>query len=417
MSDVTFRGAVSTDVAQLIDLECRAFDRDTPDSRAHKQRELQHELPDYVVLAKDSRLIATARIQRHPLRVGKCVVLKGDVGHVAVAPELHGQGYGTALMQQLIPHMHEQGFHLSRLGGLMKFYARFGYEPFLRRYVNIPVPCLSSDLKGQDWRELLDLREPPAQVRPLDPVADHAAVHALRYDFDRGRSGQMVMPQEAGPPPASTAPPPLTWVYDDGRVRGYLRGAYALAVAGDTVPSYRVDELAFDPACPQAVGALVKTFMLAAQDRAPTTLTWCRLPFDEALFAALTAAGIAFDVVEMRQSLDGNMVQVINLPETLRAILPELSDRLAGVPHWEGTVRLILPNQQATLEVRGGEIGVTDAASADLVVEASQADFIKWLFGIVGFAESPQAQALPPAQRLVLSLLFPRLPCASGPWG
>ena len=43
--------------------------------------------------------------------------------------------------------------------------------------------------------------------------------------------------------------------------------------------------------------------------------------------------------------------------------------------------------------------------------------FLFMVTGIVGFAESPQAQLLPPRQRLVMNLLFPRLPCASGPWG
>ena len=415
----TFRPAVEADIPSIVDIECRAFSRDTPESRAHKQRELQHELADYVALTDGPQIVAVARIQPHWLRVGCCQVLKGDVGHVAVPPELHGQGFGTTLMQRIIPHMRDHGFHLSRLGGLMKFYSRFGYEPFIRRYVHILVPHLDTPLKGQSWREMLDLPDAPLpHVRPYHPARDRDAVHRLRYAFDATRSGQIaIAPEPSGPATGEPDPSGLRWVYDDGQIRGFLQGAYALVNAGDPGPSYRLDELIFDYSCPQAVPDLVKTYLQRAQDEAPTKLT-CRLPYDEALFNALSEANIACEVVEWRTANDGNMMLVVNLEGTLEAILPELQERLGGLPQlpWEGNVRFVLPAGEAILEVRGGEVGLTDSA-ADVVIRASQADFIKWLFGIVGFAESPQAQALTPPQRLVLNLLFPRLPCASGPWG
>jgi hypothetical protein len=201
-------------------------------------------------------------------------------------------------------------------------------------------------------------------------------------------------------------------------VQGYLRGALGLVHAGDAAPSYRLDELVFDAGCPEAVEALVKTLMQRAQDRAPTTLS-ARLPYDETLFAALTAANIAFEVVEMHPAADGNMMRVLNLPETLRAVEAELSDRLQAWPQlpWEGRVKLVLPDAAATLRVGPEGTRVTPDEASGLTITASQAEFLKWLFGIAGFAEFPQARALPPAPRLLLGALFPRLPCASGPWG
>ena len=153
-----------------------------------------------------------------------------------------------------------------------------------------------------------------------------------------------------------------------------------------------------------------------AQDRAPTTLV-CRLPYDEPLFIALTAAGLPFETVEMHTAADGNMMQVVNLPGTLAAIAPELTDRLDGVAPWQGRVRFVLPGQVATLEVKADTVRLTDDVSLDVELVASQADFIQWLLGIVSFTESPQAAALTVAQRLTLGLLFPRCACASGPWG
>jgi predicted N-acetyltransferase YhbS len=447
------RLATRDDIPAIVDIECRAFGRESADHRQRVERKLEQEWPEYVVLEEDGQTVASAHVARHRLRVGSCSVLKGDVGHVAVPPELQGRGYGTTLMQKLIPHMAANGFHVSRLGGLMKFYARFGYEPFPRRYVHIPVPRFEESLKGQNWGDLLHLSpELASRVRPYHPARDHAAVHRLRCRFDATRSGQRVegqgrmvngqwlmvdedersaghqpstlnhgsavTPSILNPQPSTLGPTGLAWVYEEGPLRGFLRGALALVHAGDAAPSYRLDELVFDEVCPEAAGALVKRLMQRAQDRAPTRLS-CRLPYDETVFAALTAAGIAFEVVELHPAADGNMMRVVNLPETLRAVEVELSDRLKPLLQlpWEGTVTLVLPEETAALRIGSGGVQVTSDHDAGLTVTASQADFLKWLFGIAGFAEFPQAGKLAPGLRLVLACLFPRLPCASGPWG
>jgi len=418
MSDLTLRPAAEADIPTLVDIEVRAFNRDDEAHRQQVGQEVHHGLGHYVVLLRGDETVGCARIGRDWLRVGSCQVLKGDVGHVAIRPELHGQGLGTEMMQRVITHMREHGFHLSRLGGLMKFYARFGYEPFIRRYVHIPAPRLDDNMKGEIWRDRLGVPDPNATfVRPYHPTLDHEAVHRLRYRFSARRSGQIVMnPEPSSPGGGEPDPDGLLFVYDDGEVRGWLQGGLGLVHAGETEPSYRIDDFACDRACPEAVGALVKALIERAQDRAPTTLV-CRLPYDEDLFIALNAANLPFEAVEMRTAVDGNMMQVVNLSATLAVVAPELSERLEGTPTWQGRIRFVLPGQMATLEVSPDAVHVVDDASLDLEIRASQADFIKWLFGIVGFAESSQAAALTPAQRQMLSLLFPRCPCASGPWG
>ena len=340
---------------------------------------------------------------------------------MAVAPELQGRGYGTRLMQALVPHMREQGFHLSRLGGLMAFYSRFGYEPFLRRYVQIPVQPILSELKGQRWGDLLMIPDDLSHnVHFYDPSRHQAGVYRLRRESEAGRSGQLAVPDT--PPPPSTAGPNLSaleWTYEqDGVVRGYLRGSFDLVNAGDAAPAFGLGELLYDHACPEAAGVLVKTLMWRAAHIAPTRIH-CRLPYDERLFRALTDAGIAYEVVEMRQSLDGNMMRVVGLRETLEAVTPELGARLrqAGLPLWKGAVSLRLPGEQAALEIGEGEVRLAEVSPAT-EVRCSQADFIRFLLGIVGFGEHPWLSAeLTPAQRLTLGVLFPRLPCASGPWG
>jgi GNAT superfamily N-acetyltransferase len=432
----TFRPAVEGDIPALADTECRAFGRDDPGSREYKCLELERELAEYVVLLDDQSptgvsgvpegrptggsrvpepdLVACARIRRDWLWVGASRVSKGDVGHVAVLPEAQGRGYGTTLMQRVIPHLRDSGFHISRLGGLMKFYTRFGYEPFPRRYVQIPVQPLDYDLKGCRWADLHAIPDAIADnLKYYNPSRHALAVHDLRLRFGRHRSGSPVL-DETPPPPTTDGVnlKGLDWVYEvQGKVVGFLRGGHGLVNADDTAPSFRLDDFAYDCEHPEAVEALVKTLMWRAIHEAPTVIS-CRLPYDERLFNALTAAGIAFDVVEMRQSVDGNMMQVVDLPGTLEAIRPELLRRLenARTPLWRGRVRFQLPGQRGVLELGGQE---------EAVVRCNHADFIKLLFGIVGFGEEmPHLSAeLTAEQRLTLGVLFPRTACASGAWG
>lgn len=417
-----FRPATAADIPAITDIECRAFGRDTRESREFKQRELQHELPDYVVLADAGQLVASARIQRHWLQVGQCAVLKGDVGHVAVTPEAQGRGYGTTLMQHIIPKMRENGFHLSRLGGLMKFYRRFGYEPFLRRYVHLTVQPFDADMKGSPWGEYWALTAEEQQaVRRYDPSLDALAVHELRQCFNGGRCGHLLLSDRPpGPTTAGPSPDGYDFVYEhQGKVMAFLRGALGLVNAGDPAPSYRLDDLWADYDHPEAVGPLVKRLAAEANKIAPTMIS-CRLPYDEWLVGALTDARIQFELSEWHQSVDGNMMRVVNLPGCLQACLPELNARLqeAGTPLWQGRVKLRLPEEEAVLVFGDGEVAVEESGDTEVTLQPTQADFIKWLLGIVGFGESWHvSQPLTGPQRLALSVLFPRRPCASGVWG
>ena len=327
------------EAAAIADLLMGAFClEDKPEKLASVRRMAEAGYANFLVLEHDGGIAAVVRVQRHPLQIGRCTVLKGEVGHVAVRPELQGKGYGTRLMKGAVEHMRRSGLHLSRLGGLMRFYSRFGYEPFLRRFIHIPVAPMDSEMKGKTWSQLCAI--PPglaARVRRYDPSRDHTAVHALLRSYELGRPGAHVRPQNPGPAPtAGPDPEGLRFVYEeDGKVHGYLAGALGLVHAGDPEPSYRIDTYAESGSASSTCGALVKTLVREAAKIAPTVIS-ARLPYDERLFESLTNAGIAFDIVEMHQSLDGNMMQVLNLPRLLKAMAPELSDRLgaAGLCPW-----------------------------------------------------------------------------------
>ena len=245
-------------------------------------------------------------------------------------------------------------------------------------------------------------------------------MYALRQAYNEGRPGGPILREPGSAPSAGPNPNKPVFVYEeDGALRGYLKGSRRKVHDGDAEPSYRLDDFAMDFDYPKACEALFKTFIWEAAGTTPTVIR-ARLPYDERLFTAINDAGIAFEVAEMRQATDGNMMRVLNLPALLEVIAPELSARLAdaGACLWQGRVHIVLPGQQAWLEVAEKSVYAVHDGPVDMVVKTTHTTFLKWVFGISGFSEfSPSFSALTSAQRLLLSVLFPRLPCASGSCG
>ncbi|NPV48115.1 MAG: GNAT family N-acetyltransferase [Armatimonadetes bacterium] len=415
------RRAISDDIPTIAEIGYEAFKvYGRPDIREHSQHIAESSWSFFYMMEDEVGPVAQAMVLPHTIQVGKCTILKADVGHVAVRPERQGEGLGSHLMEELMRLLPGEGFHCTRLGGLMKFYRRFGYEPFPRRYVQFEVQPLDAELRGVRWAEKLGLSpELQARVRPYDPHGDHAAVGELLSQYNAGRPGRLVE-SRGTPAPEGTAPDPLTLVYEvEGVIRGYLQGNLGPVHAGQP-PTYQVIDFALDYGYPEAGEALLKTFLRQAATVAPTTVT-CRLPYEERLFDLLNAATLQFDVLEMRGGFDGNMMQVLDLAGMLQAIAPELSARLqaAGCCPWEGTLGLRIPRHEATLNICADTVTAGPAVlPGSPVIEITHATVLKWVLGLCGAAEFPHLmEHLAGPQRIVLSILFPRLPAASGVWG
>ncbi len=294
-----------------------------PNGSEAARRMSQNDFASFLLIEEHGQALGVVHIGRHRLQIGRSAIIKGDVGHVAVLPHLQSRGYGTMLMQNTVRFMQENGFHVTRLGGLMHFYSRFGYEPFPRRYINIPVAPMDSVIKGIKWSDIRAIPEElSARVRRYHPAKDYASVHALRRAYNEGRPGSFIIGEPGPAPSAGPDPNRLEFVYEeDGALRGHLKGSLGKVHARDTELSYCLNDFAMDFDYPKACEALFKAFIWEAARIAPTIIS-ARLPYDERLFSAINEADIAFEVAEMHQAADGNMMQVLNLPALLEAIAP-----------------------------------------------------------------------------------------------
>ena len=94
------------------------------------KRLVTEEPENWRVLLLNNQIIGAVHIGRDKLRIGRSTILKGDVGEVSILPKYQGEGYGTELMRDTVAWMRRKRYDISRLGGLARFYSRFGYIRF-----------------------------------------------------------------------------------------------------------------------------------------------------------------------------------------------------------------------------------------------------------------------------------------------
>jgi predicted N-acetyltransferase YhbS len=427
-----FRQATAADSDVLLDLTSRAFGRasGSEDWLAWKRR-LPADAPHFRLLMADGRPAGAARILREPLQVGRCAIIKGDVGHVCVDPDFQARGLGTALMKHCVEWMRENDFDISRLGGLTRFYSRFGWEPFPRRYVELPIEAVGVGASRITPDRYLVLSPKLAsRVRCFNPASDGEARAYLKWRFNDGRTGAMAFPRPASgqevkktadPPPPQAGADSLQFVYErEGRLYGYLFAAEFPKDHSDFEAQVTVNDVAFDLDEAEAVEALLKHIMIVGYQRGAARVT-TRLPSDPHLFEIMRRARITFKVVELQGSAASNMIQIIGLHSLLRKIIPELNDRLrrTQAPGAHGVLGISAKEQRAQLLARGPEVTITDGQRPNAEIATDHATLVKWVLGVQSFAELPPREATgsTPAWANLLATIFPREATASGPWG
>lgn len=129
MGKLTFRRMTQDDADAVAELELKCFAM--PWSRADFFREVQNELAEYVVGELDKKIVAYA---------GAWISFEqAEVMHVAVEPELRGQGVGTILFGELIKAVKERGAKSITLEvrpsntAAIKLYESFGLHSVGRR--------------------------------------------------------------------------------------------------------------------------------------------------------------------------------------------------------------------------------------------------------------------------------------------
>ena len=422
-SDMALRPASKNDVEGIFRVLRSGFRLEKDTAKWRNMMSIAYgQTERFLVMERAGEIIAALVIFPHQLRVGSVKVSKGDIGEVSVLRELQGQGFGSQLMQGCVRHLRENGYCLSRLGGLNRFYARFGYAPFPRRYYEFLLTEVKAGVSVIPPESYLAMTpEQEKYVRLYYPHRDWKRREELYDHFNHNRTGSYIKGRQTTPPPVSEPPPDsLNFVFEeDGYVYGYLSATEYPEENSPFEARMQIGEAAFQMDKPEAFKLLMRRALRAAAQRGIQRVT-ARLPFDPMIQKLLIEAALSYSLRELQSAPASNMMMLVSLRGLLETIAPELARRYGDVPSCSPfSLRLQVGEQSASIVIKPSSVELTDDRQTDTQLVCDTDTFLRWTLGLNGFDEWRQGvtHSFTGEQARVFGALFRREPCASGPWG
>jgi predicted N-acetyltransferase YhbS len=334
----------------------------------------------------DGKVVSYAMVKPYVLRYGRVKLRVAGVGAVCTHPDYRQRGYASAVLQDTLAYMAEQGVHLALLDGVRGYYDRFGFSPVWPYYF-FEVPAA----EAAALEPPLSLREPSAQ-----DVPQMARLYQKHWE---GRVAFVRSPES------------WMWrvLYDDW---GYVRvvedaeGQIGGYIAGPDPTDSEIEVVADTPDAAMTMLAECGRLCL---DAGLDAVRWF-MPPDDAVVAF--ARPLLPVTVSARYLPDGDwMARLIDTHGLLETLLPELiAQANLADPHFDpDTLHFGFMPDQVRLGLRG-----RDTATCHL----DHRDFIQIMFGSL----RPSALALRPHTRLhpdgvrLLEMLFPPRMAALGCW-
>jgi len=378
---LSFRPATPADADGVMDV-LRAFPRLKPGgSEWQRQREaVRANAAQWRVGVAGGRVVSAIHAEPGAVWFGKRKVSWVDVGNVSVLPELQARGYGTQAMTDAVAWLRKAGYAVSRLGGLTRFYSRFGYRSFPRQYVEFPVQRRVR--AGTSELPFADAVRPAVGssglVRPFDRERDASDAWRVAQAFNRHRTGCRVWER---PPDQSPPSRPTVVFAEAGRVRGFA----TYRVYPEDISAFEggvtVYQLAYEPGCVPALDALVRHMLEVARSGQARRMT-ALLPFDAAMRRDLACLAVEHSFCQAIERVAGNMIQVLSLRSLLSQISGELSERLQPLK-WSGRISIDIGKQRATLSCTAGKVTVDDDAPAETALCLDEVEMLRMVLGVM----------------------------------
>jgi putative acetyltransferase len=420
------RTAMPKDIEGLLNVSAAAFNQKLKkgSKKWNEEKErLSKDLKQWRIMLDNGKITGGVHVKKDWLRIGKAKILKGDVGGVCILPELQGKGLGTLILRDTLEWMKKSNYDLSRLGGLCKYYSRFGYKRFPRRYYEFNVGTLARAGASRvvEGEILLDSKL-LNNIRPFDPAEDHEASLKLSEKFNRLYNGSRILTAvEKKPSAPSRKKNPLDLVYEEnGRIIGHIYCSESEEEISDFEARIRIYLHGYEKKKPyviQALLAYINNYALKKEIKRMTV----RMPFDSDIIQALAELPFRFKTIETYNGISGNMLQIVNLTSLLSRIRPELQQRLdvSAKFSWSGVLQLKIEKDSAMLRVEKGKISVVTAGKVDAVISITEVQLLSMVLGIMSFSELDisQNEHIPTEIKIILNSLFPRKLTSSVNWG
>jgi predicted N-acetyltransferase YhbS len=420
------RTAAEKDIEGLLQVFSAAFNRNlekNSDKLNAKKISINDDLQQWRVMIDDDKITGAVHIKKSWLHIGKTKILKGDIGDVCIHPEIQGRGLGTVILEDTIKWMKKNNYDLSRLGGLCKYYSRFGYQRFFRRYFEFNVGTIARAGASRITEGIIPVSNGDlAKIRPYEPIKDHESALKLHESFSCLYNGSRILDsKEKETPTLCENKDPLNLVYaENDKILGHIQVAESKNEISDFEARIRIYLYGYDKSKPVVIQALLAYINNYAFEKGIKRMT-ARMPFDSDIIQALTELPIRFKTIETYGGMSGNMLQIINLKSLLSRIKPELEERLLESINfnWNGTLQLKTKKDSASINFENGKISVAPSNKADVTINVTEIQLLNMILGMTAFSEldSSENNNISTEIKMILNSLFPRKPVFSANLG
>ena len=150
---MVIRTATGADVDGIADVVAAAFGRPAEAMLVERIRASPNYHPDYALVAEDDgRIVGHVMVSDVGLRDGDRERTILSLAPLAVAPDVHGQGIGSALVREVAARVDADGHPLIVLEGSPVYYARFGFTDARPLGIHIHLPDWAPPEAGQVLR-------------------------------------------------------------------------------------------------------------------------------------------------------------------------------------------------------------------------------------------------------------------------
>jgi len=269
--------------------------------------------------------------------------------------EYRKKGYMRMLLEDSVAYMTDEGYDISMLAGIPRFYDKFGYAVCLPTYaLDVQVSDLGG-ARGDDGSY---------RVRPISP-GDVPALIALYDQSNALRSCSVQRTVEHFP--AFHTISCRDRHLDHLVVQAGNGNALGYAVF-DPVPG-TVNVLEVEAEDDAMFGTILDELVALAAEKACESIR-CFLPLDHPFAEYVQRYGCEWRILWPKQG--GWMVRIINQRTLFSRIEPELARRVSERTNLCGTLTIQTDLHTTTLEIDHGMLTVTDGAHGGVSVSLSQ---------------------------------------------
>jgi predicted N-acetyltransferase YhbS len=170
--------------------------------------------PEHIrVVRSGGKVVSLIVIYEKPIRIGRAKMKMGGLGFVCSNPRYRGKGLASKCLSDAVTYMKKNGFHLSTLFGIDRFYGRAGYVGCLPNYrMKVPVGVLEKatdslviqSVRLQDFDEMLRLYHaasvgcPVSVLRTRQSLKESLLRRRMLHPSSKGQASVQLFRERSG---------------------------------------------------------------------------------------------------------------------------------------------------------------------------------------------------------------------------